>query len=125
MLLSSKTYSFRRHQPFLDIGLTVSNGTERGGAHDDTCGEDPNTGVHELFQLSWPTPPKLESSQQGIPLKEIFGHRHAFTLLLRNSDVGHPKEVESKFTPPGSELTTELKESARNKAIVRLIREGK
>ncbi len=108
------------------IGLTVSPSTQGGGGFgQDECGEDPSTGVHDLFALSWPTPPELEPSRRHLSIGAIFGRGHAFRFLLRNSDVGQAAKRKSDYTPPGSDLNTKIEESSRNVATVRLIRKNR
>jgi hypothetical protein len=102
------------------LGLTISERKSRPGEENDTCGIDPQTGLPQEFREAWPTPPKLQSSQ--LPLGRIFGHRKAFKVEFRVSDVPRGPHASKPREVSGGNLRGTVVETATNKATVRFIR---
>ena len=104
-------------------GLRLTVGRSNGLSpvfEENKCGQDPQTGITDQSEMTWPTMPPLERAHLGIG--EIFGHRHVIVLKLRSSDVGKPKTERREV--PGPPFKGNQVETAFNKATVRLIRRG-
>lgn len=103
------------------LGLQVGRSTGLGGGFgENSCGEDPQTGISDPFHLTWPNAPKLEPSP-GVSVGEIFGKKHVIVAQLRSSDVGKRKEQDTPWN--SFTLKGKIHESAFNEATLRLIRQ--
>jgi hypothetical protein len=101
------------------LKLNVSPGGLLTGGFEDKCGEDSQTGLQNDFELSWPTPPKLESGR--LTFNEVFGKRKTLVVKLVWSDVHKAKTSHRELPHLG--IAGTLDESATNEATVRLERE--
>ena len=99
--------------------LAVSPNTVLKGFSNDTCGDDPQTGITDALRWPWPQPVALSTAP--LPEKWLFDHRKRTIILhLRSSDV-KPKESVRHVT--FGELKGTVTDQGSNLATVRLIRQ--
>lgn len=112
---SAMVLGWRRRQ----ASLAVSPSTGLKGFSNDTCGDDPQTGITDAVAWPWPSPVALSTAP--LPEKWIFDDRmRTIVLHLRSSDV-KPTELLRNVT--FGELKGTVTDLGSNAATVRLIRQ--
>jgi hypothetical protein len=102
------------------VGLAVTRGTQSNTTPIDRCGLDAQTGITDALHYAWPFPAKL-SAVEALPATEIFNRRiHVVTITMLSS----PADERPGHTAPwnASPLTGTVKDSAKNRAIIRFVR---
>jgi hypothetical protein len=101
------------------VSLAVSPSTALKGFSNDTCGDDPQTGITDAVRWPWPQPIALSTAP--LAKKLIFDDRSQTIILhLRSSDV---KPTESLRHVTFGELKGTVTDHGFNTATVRLIRQ--
>jgi hypothetical protein len=101
------------------VSLAVSPNTVLKSFVNDTCGDDPQTGITDAVRWSWPQPIALSTAP--LPKKWIFDDRRRTIILhLRSSDVMPTKSLRHVAF---GELNGTVTDQGSNTATVRLIRQ--
>jgi hypothetical protein len=94
-----------------DFSIVAARG--RGNTHFSNCGKSSYFGGFENLAWEWPAPPPFDFD--ALPLPKMFGHTHAFKVLLAEPNP-------ATTSPPNFEGVTFYEEGGPGGVVVRFIR---